>query len=232
MPTSQRGFSLIEIAVALFIMALLLGSILVPLTTQVEQRQISETEKTLADIQAALLGFVAANGYLPCPDTSSPPNGTAIWSGSQCASISSNVAHGTLPYQTLGLGATDAWGNRFRYAVREEFAQRPTAFTLGTTSDIQVCSTQACAVADRLTTNAVAVVISHGRNGRGATTAAGTAIPAPSGTDEIENTDVDKNFVSRVRTDIGAGVGEFDDIVVWIPLPILMNRMVSTGRLP
>lgn len=228
----QHGFSLIEVAVALFIMALLLGSILVPLTTQVEQRQISDTEKIMADINAALLGFVAANGYLPCPDTSVPPNGTENISGTQCATISSSVAHGILPYQTLGLGASDAWGNRFRYAVREEFARRPTAFTLSTTADIRVCTAQTCGATERLVTTAVAVVVSHGRNGKGATTVAGTGIPAPTGTDELENTDADKDFVSRIRTDIGSASGEFDDIVNWLALPALMNRMVTVGKLP
>ena len=37
---TERGFSLIEVAVVMFIIVLLLGSILVPLTTQVEQRAI------------------------------------------------------------------------------------------------------------------------------------------------------------------------------------------------
>src|SRR5687768_18621141 len=68
MTRRQSGFTLIEIAIAAFIIALLLGSLLVPLATQVEQRQISDTEKILAEIRDALVGFAVANGYLPCPD--------------------------------------------------------------------------------------------------------------------------------------------------------------------
>ena len=64
---TTRGFTLVEIAVALFIVTLVLGSILVPLTSQVEQRQISDTRKTLEEIKEALMGFAVANGYLPCP---------------------------------------------------------------------------------------------------------------------------------------------------------------------
>ena len=48
---AEHGFSLIEVAVVLFIIVLLLGSILVPLTTQVEQKQISDTQKTLDEIR-------------------------------------------------------------------------------------------------------------------------------------------------------------------------------------
>ena len=43
----SSGFSLIEMAVALFVIVLLLGSLLVPLSTQVEKRRYSETEKQI-----------------------------------------------------------------------------------------------------------------------------------------------------------------------------------------
>ena len=43
----QQGFSVIELAVAVLILTLLLGSILVPLATQVEQRKVSDTRKAL-----------------------------------------------------------------------------------------------------------------------------------------------------------------------------------------
>src|SRR6185295_584121 len=66
-----RGFTLIEMAVAVFVIALLLGSILVPLTTQVEQRKISDTQRLLDETREALIGFAAANGRLPRPAVSS-----------------------------------------------------------------------------------------------------------------------------------------------------------------
>ena len=60
----QRGFTLIEMAVAVFIITLLLGSILVPLTTQVEQRQISDTQKALEEIKEALDRIRSSHGRL------------------------------------------------------------------------------------------------------------------------------------------------------------------------
>ena len=62
-----RGFTLIEQAVALSVIALLMGSILVPLQTQIENRKIDETRRTIDLAQEMLLGFVVANGYFPCP---------------------------------------------------------------------------------------------------------------------------------------------------------------------
>ena len=56
----MRGFSLIELAIAVFIMALLLGSILVPLQSQIRSRKLDETQRILDQAREALLGYVAA----------------------------------------------------------------------------------------------------------------------------------------------------------------------------
>jgi type II secretory pathway pseudopilin PulG len=66
-PRRDRGFTLVEIAIALFFIALILGGLLVPLTTQIEQRKTSDTQKTLEEIKEALVGFAVANARLPCP---------------------------------------------------------------------------------------------------------------------------------------------------------------------
>ena len=189
-----RGFTLIELAVATFIIALLLGSILVPLATQVEQKQISDTQKTLDEIKEALLGHAIAYGYLPCPDTDNDGTENVDTSGpnnGKCSSISSFVAGGNLPWATLGIANSDVWGNRFRYALREEYARRPpgsTAFSLlTTTANLRVCPT-ASSCSPSLTSSAVAVVLSHGRNGYGATNSmTGSANPDPASNDEKEN---------------------------------------------
>jgi type II secretory pathway pseudopilin PulG len=217
------GFSLIEIAVVMFIIVLLLGSVLIPLQTQVEQRQVSATEKTLDDIRQALLGFAVANGHLPCPDTNN--DGAENVTSGLCTTIVSNIAHGNLPWQTLGIADSDVWGHRFRYAVREQYARRApsSVFSLSTTApNLRVCTTAACA--STLTSSAVAVVLSHGKN---STTAAGSG-----STDEMENNDSDRDFVSRVITTADSAAGEFDDIVMWLPVYVLFNRMVSAGKLP
>lgn len=135
----MRGFTLIEMAVAMFIIALLLGSILVPLQTQIESRNFESTQRILEQAREALIGYAAASGRFPCP-ASATSNGAEHFSAGGSAangicdgSVTSLVAStfvyaGLLPAATLGFTPTDAngyamdaWGlnpqNRIRYAV-------------------------------------------------------------------------------------------------------------------
>jgi hypothetical protein len=48
----------------------------------------------------------------------------------------------------------------------------------------------------------------------------------------MENSDGDKDFVSRPFSAANGAGGEFDDIVSWLSTPILFNRMVQAGKLP
>ena len=222
------------------VIALLLGSILVPLATQVETRQIAETQKSLDEIRDALLGFAATNGYLPCPDLQAGAganDGTEDFNAvtGLCTSItgsgSNTLSAGNLPWATLGLGNQDSWGNRFRYTVLAAYAQRTSAtpFSLQTAGGLRVCTSSSCAA--NLTATAVAVIISHGKNGYGAISATtSTANPAPTSNDELENADNDRDAVSRTQSNVAGA--EFDDILIWIPKFILNNRMVSAGKLP
>lgn len=249
-PGAVRGFSLIEIAVLLFIIVLLLGSILVPLTTQVEQRQISDTQKTLDEIREALIGFAIANGYLPCPaDTNG--NGTA---NPDSPGVCAN-AEGVIPWVTLNVPQGDSWGNRFRYRISPEFTNTPATSGTCLTNDrrLGLCDIGNITINTRdsttkatpiLVSNAVAVIISHGKNGYGATSTEGTArAPVPaSNVDETTNADPPGTaFVSRTATSASSGCSdtsagqsfcEFDDIVTWVSRYTLFNRMVAAGRLP
>ena len=261
--TLHHGFTLIELAVAMFVIALLLGSILVPLATQVEQRQISETQKRLDDIREALIGHALANGYLPCPDAlPAPPlplrpfptvstpvseinNGAEDVNNAtgECETRNGTISIGNLPWATLGLGSADAWGNRFRYVVVSEFAQRPVPptstpptfiTTTGTPATFLLCENAGCAPPSaELSRVSVAIVISHGGNGQGAMNATTNSfILNPGGfpPDEFANADIGPNKVSRTKsTQVG---NEFDDIVISLSRFTLINRMVAAGRLP
>ncbi len=123
-----QGFTLIELAVVLLVITLLLGTLLVPLSKQVEQRSIRLTAQRLQDAQEALLGFAMANGRFPCP-AAAGGTGTEAFAAltgnatnGKCAAFS-----GFLPGVTLGLANVDGQGyaldgwetstNRLRYAV-------------------------------------------------------------------------------------------------------------------
>lgn len=251
MPLKHRkllgGFTLIELAVSMFIIALLLGAVLVPLATQVEQRQISETQKTLEESKDALTGFAVANSYLPCPDTTG--DGIADPTGpGACPN-----AEGFLPWATLNVGQYDAWGNRLRYRISPEFSNTPsspctlldTRIGLCKSGNITVNTRDATKTSVTLASNVVAVIISHGRNGYGATAANGTINLAPPAINVDETLNADppgSTFLSRTPTTStnacvdGPPVGqphcEFDDIVVWLSAYALFNRMVAAGKLP
>ena len=227
------GFSLIEMAVVLFVITLLIGSLLVPLATQVQQRQISETENTLQEIREALLGYAVANGHFPCPDTAT--NGAENITGNVCSTITGGVACGRLPHVNLGVANSDVWGNRMTYCVNALFAQRGAGnfFSLTTGgTDISICTTAGCGTT--ITNAAVLAVISHGRNGFGATSLATAAQnPAAPHLDEQENYDNNDRFVVwRTQAGANATAGEFDDIVIWLPRFTIFNRMVAAGKLP
>ena len=128
------GFTLIEMAVALFVITLLLGSLMVPLTTQVESRNQAETQRILEQAREALIGFAATNGRFPCPATAASSGAEDFGVGGSAANgicdataTGANVYYGFLPAVTLGFTpvddggyAVDAWGisqNRIRYAV-------------------------------------------------------------------------------------------------------------------
>ena len=137
-----RGFSLIELAVVIFVISLLLGGIFVPLQTQVESRNYDQTQRILEQAREALLGYAAAYGYLPCPADyalgssgaeatgSTHTSGTGTCPATVTAVGATGVYIGYLPAVTLGFTPTDsngyavdAWGltqNRIRYAVSSQ----------------------------------------------------------------------------------------------------------------
>jgi prepilin-type N-terminal cleavage/methylation domain-containing protein len=233
----MRGFSLLEVAVVMLIIVLLLGSILVPLSTQVEQKQVNDTQRTMDEIREALIGYAVSNGYLPCPAISAT-NGLEDRTGGTCTG---GKRQGYIPWQTLGISSSDAWGHLYRYSVTLTYANSTTLFSLTTTPDITIQTRNAAGVLTTLTTaNSVsAVIISHGKNGYGSVNTNGTAQALPvnwpaSNTDENTNATGTTSFVSRVaqaENTTGTG-GEFDDVLVWLPRYTLANRMVAAEKLP
>ena len=239
-----RGFTLIEMAIVLLIITLLLSGLLVPLSTQVEQRKIAETQKTLEEIKEALFGFAIANGRLPCP-ASAGSNGLENTTATGTPGTTPcDGPLGFVPAVTLGISPTDSqgfaidgWGQRIRYAVTpaDSYAAAITdgIRTLGMgafSPNLHVCAsstgitTTGCGAVpgNTLTATAPALIYSLGTNWA----TGGT------GPDEAENLDNDIVFVSHVPSSTTAANGEFDDIVVWLSPNILFNRMVAAGKLP
>lgn len=247
----QAGFSLIELAIGLVIVATLLASLIVPLVTQLDQKRTSEAQRQLEQAREALIGFAAANNRLPCPATGATGN-ESFAAGGNATTGACAASTGFLPGVTLGMSPLDAQGfyvdafasdrNRMRYAVADQTINGVTnPFTringmktnammnaiAASTSLLFVCSgTPAatnCGTATPLANGtAIAVVLSPGKN---------AVVNTPSG-DEQENLDTDDVFVSRIYSDRTVGSTVFDDQMLWLSPATLFSRMLSAGALP
>lgn len=224
---AQRGFSLTELAVVLVIVALLIGGMLLPLSAQQDIAARQDSEKALADIREALIGFAAANGRLPRPATSAT-DGTE--NAANCATDA--ACSGFIPWATLGTAKVDGYGKLIRYSVTPAYANATISLT--TTANRTVQTRDGAGAVVTLAAQVPVVILSHGK-GRWGTTDAGTALADGSATniDEDANEAGPTLYFSRQASDNAAtSGGEFDDMVVWISSNILFNRMISAGRLP
>ena len=248
----QRGFTLVEMGVTLAIVGILLTGLIMALSAQQDATREAQTRRQLAQAREALYGFAMSEGRLPCPADPTIASGAAgageerfdETNGCIGAAVSGN---GVLPWATLGLAEFDPYGFRFSYRVDLRFARPvedapsladyncdPVASDFPSQSAFALCSrgglevrrlAGASAIAGVLPLGLPAIILSHGPNGAGAYTTAGTQVPGGSA-DELENSDGDTEFRFGTRRD------DFDDELEWIVPAILKHRMVQAGRLP
>ncbi|MDP1654382.1 MAG: type II secretion system protein [Rhodocyclaceae bacterium] len=232
---AQHGFTLTEMAVVLVIVALLIGGMILPLTAQQDLRARQETERSLAEIREALIGFAVVNSRLPRPATSAT-------NGAEKASCTSDAdCSGFIPWATLGAQRSDNWGKLIRYSVTPAYANNTITVTAIANRTVQTRDTAGNLIylAGQASCSAAnlcppAIIFSHGKD-RWGTTDAGMALPDGSATnaDEDSNHTGPLNYFSRLPTsNTATSGGEFDDIVVWLPQSILMHRLIAAGRLP
>lgn len=216
-----------ELALVLVLSGLLLGTLLLPVSTGMEASQRRDTRRDLDQLVDTLSGFAMRFGRLPCPDSSRPADGIEDRSGGGC-----RAAQGVLPWRTLGVRGADAWKRPFLYAVSSHYADAIEAATVSPPaacrhaspqSSFALCSEGHLRIVDgdgELVAGSVPVLVwSRGKNGANV-----------AGADENENLDGDEVFVFR---DYGSRQGAaYDDMLVWLSPQILAARMVAAGRLP
>jgi prepilin-type N-terminal cleavage/methylation domain-containing protein len=257
---AQAGFTLVEIAIVIVIATLVLGALLVPLAGQIESRRVKDARAKIEEVKEAVLGFAAANGRLPCPasDTSNGRESFCTTDSGSCSATTtvqthgrcSNFFDGYLPAATLGISPSDSAGfaidpwesqaSRWRYAVSDKTIatvtyaltaangmRSATAANIAQADLLFVCARGGSTTATgcgtgvaALTDKAPIMIWSIGRNA----SAAGVS------TDEQENGDADAFFVSHDLTDAAGPAGEFDDIVGWLSLHLLISKMLSAGH--
>lgn len=231
---SQAGFTLVEMALVLVIVGVTLGGLLVSLSAQVEQRDYSQTRQSMEEIREALLGYALSRGHLPCPAISAA-NGAEDRTAGAC-----NNRVGFLPWAELGVKKTDSWNRLYRYSVTPAYSNSTLAITLSppTARDITIQTRNASGVLVNLSNaNDIPVaVISHGKNGYGATSNDGVLLDDTSVNNNDEKTNNTGGGAVLVAREFGndktTTFGEYDDIVVWISPNSYFSKMVTVGRLP
>lgn len=141
------GFSLVELAVVMAIVALVLGGAMFTLSAQVETRNFNEAQLRIEQAKELLLAYAVVNKRLPCParyvsdaDNSQGQESfcsaekpaacgtptTTFQTHSRCSESTGGAGtySGFLPGRAIGFQpvdtagyALDPWGNRIRYAV-------------------------------------------------------------------------------------------------------------------
>jgi prepilin-type N-terminal cleavage/methylation domain-containing protein len=255
------GFSLVEIAVVLFIIAILTTAIAMPLATQLEVRRLTDTQQQLETIKEAIYGFAMANGRVPCPATATSSGRESFCTtdsvacGAETFSYGANngrcfVVVGLVPASTLGLSPVDAGGylvdawsdgaatRRIRYTVSRGTSVVATTNVFTRTNGIQTATMSTVAA----TANRFLSICATGLAGAPPTTDCGTLTEltkqAPFAIYSLGKDASTTSFDSinnqngdEVFTS-GTQLITFDDIVTWGSLNTLFARMVQAGKLP
>ena len=222
----QLGFNLAELAVVLVIVGILLAGALIPLATQLEVKSIADTQRGIEQVKEAIFGFTQSNGRVPCPATPTIATGVTNAGVEQMSGNNCATTYGVVPWVTLGITETDAWGRRYSYWVDNAFGDAIASNTTQgsgqatcsyaslspapTQSSFAICSEGGFTIRTRATDHSFTataqkiplVIISHGKNGNGAYLPSGTKTTVSGAlSDEASNaTSTSTTFYSRTAT--------------------------------
>jgi len=240
---ATEGFTLLELSVVLALIGIITGGSLMGFAAYVQSTQYNTTVSTMNAIERTLQDYSVANGRIPCPANLTCTSGQLNYGAEgNCASttasctsgttgvnnLTDGVAEGGVPTRALKMPDSyqyDGWGRRLRYA----------AVALSTTSGSVPVANNPCSegitVNDSTgaarSTSAIYALISHGQNGHGAYTAAGTTMvnAGSDNTDEQTNCHCDVNanattyaptYVEKLPTANPTDAANvFDDVVTF-----------------
>lgn len=259
-PRAARGFTLVEMAVVLTIVALLLGSLMYTLSAQLQQRDFEETRRRLEAARELLLSYAVVNGRLPCPASAASSGDEALTGSAPNFTCTipyggTNLAPGLLPARAIGFQAVDAggyaidsWQNRIRYAVSSaaptgcagaptlpHFTINPNLKNNGITcqpNDLVICKSASGITGT--TCGPAANTLTNQNVVVAIVYSIGKngSIAGSGGIDEAANVNGDRVFVSHTPAPATAPNGEFDDYLVWITAGELYGRLIAAGILP
>jgi prepilin-type N-terminal cleavage/methylation domain-containing protein len=231
---NSRGFSLIELSVAIAVLGVIIYTTLAVFAERSAIDKVAVTERKMDVIEKAIHLYFKTNADLPCAADGTFALTHAAFAVEDCAVNNfglsvSGVVSGVVPTRTLNLPDDymfDGWGRRFTYFVT-------TASTVGSMAvgNMIINDRVPLEITSVPNNRAVYVLISHGENGVGAWRRNGGATRTPSvaattSVHELENAAVDisgalsgANITFRddlINDELAATAADyFDDIVRW-----------------
>ncbi|MCF6254279.1 MAG: prepilin-type N-terminal cleavage/methylation domain-containing protein [Thiomicrorhabdus sp.] len=253
----QKGFSLLELVIAMAVLAALAVVTVNVVKNQQEYSHAIQNEQYMQQVQSAFMTFVKTNGFLPCPDTTGDgKENRATTSPFECT-----LARGRIPFLELGVARTDAWQQPLFYAVNTKadssglleiadpnkaasyfnnqgapiFGFRtPPVGKVGGTGNYRICSefTDIATGCPGSSTSlieefAIAVIVSFGQNGAATWNEINTGTSAGLDAAEAENIDNDQNFWLAEGSQRAGRA--FDDQLFWILAGDVKYGITSTG---
>lgn len=241
----------------MLIVGLLIGGMMMTYSAQVDQSNRQETQRRLEYARELLVAFAIVNGRLPCPATAASSDPSYATPG-DVTTACTNYYTGYLPGSALGFQpvdvqgyALDAWNNRIRYAVAQNIVSGTTPHFTNSTNlktngiatqpnDLVVCysgtgtlpaaSPPSCGTATSVTNQrtVAAVLWTTGKNWATST----ATRPDENANNKSAYNANDAVFVYRSLTSVDSALGEFDDMMLWLPASQLYARLISAGVLP
>ncbi len=125
--SAPRGFTLIEIVVVLFILAVVIGMAAAITRAVIGTQKRSLTTTRMATVDTALVQFVMQQKRLPCPADGTVASGVAGAGTEANRTVGgcTSEQNGVVPWQALGLSetdATDGWDHRLTYRIQPALA--------------------------------------------------------------------------------------------------------------
>jgi len=122
---SQRGFTLVEMAMVFVLIGFLVGGGLFALAPVIDKARINQTNATLDQVENALELFAIRYSRLPCPADGSLANTDPnygleqpVGGATTCTITGATDAKAVIPWKTLGIDesySVDAWATRLSY---------------------------------------------------------------------------------------------------------------------
>lgn len=228
------GFTLVETAAVILVLSIMITSLVTVFSTDANEQAIDTTSEKLQKIDAAINAYFNQKGFLPCAASKNAALSSASFGVStNCATVGSSapayfesgasadrIRIGAVPTRELNIPddyAFDGWNNRITYAVAANLAQSSALYNSHTsaTTGMTIRDASTNSLHSASPTFISYTIISHGKDGGGATNLIGDQIPvACSGTrNDGENCNNDSIFRDQFVDFNSAAY--FDDQIIW-----------------